>query len=107
MRLALYSANCSVRKVVRDTSKATATWVGFSSRSALMSIEVKPYTALVGCPVAVEKFSTGKRIERSIGKRVPIEQEEGRHVSHTAIVGGRTAGVVAGVATGVVAGFDE
>jgi hypothetical protein len=25
----------------------------------LMSIEVKPYTALVGWPVLVEKFSTG------------------------------------------------
>jgi hypothetical protein len=25
----------------------------------LISIEVKPYTALVGCPVVVEKFSTG------------------------------------------------
>ena len=28
--------------------------------STLMSIEVKPYTAFVGCPVVVEKFSTGR-----------------------------------------------
>jgi hypothetical protein len=34
-------------------------WVGRSSRSTLKSIEVKPYTALVGWPVLVEKFSTG------------------------------------------------
>ena len=31
-----------VRNVWRDTSKATATWAGCSSRSALMSIDVKP-----------------------------------------------------------------
>ena len=42
MRLALYSAYSSVRNVWRDTSKATATWVGCSSRSTLISIEVKP-----------------------------------------------------------------
>ncbi len=41
-RLALYSAYSSERKVCRDTSKATPTWVGRSSRSTLMSIEVKP-----------------------------------------------------------------
>ncbi len=41
-RPALYSAYASVRKVWRETSKATATWVGSSSRSTLMSIEVKP-----------------------------------------------------------------
>ncbi len=41
-RPALYSAYCSVRKVCRDLSKATATWVGATSRSMLMSIEVKP-----------------------------------------------------------------
>ncbi len=41
-RLALYSTYSSVRKVCRDTSKATPTWVGFSSRSTLISIEVKP-----------------------------------------------------------------
>ncbi len=33
--------------------------VGRSSRSMLISIDVKPKTALVGCPVWVEKFSTG------------------------------------------------
>ncbi len=59
-RFALYSGNDSVRKVWRETSKATATWVGRSSRSTLISIEVKPKTALVGCPVVVEKFSTGR-----------------------------------------------
>ena len=48
-----------MRNVLRDTSNAAATWVGFSSRSTLMSIEVNPNTAFVGCPVVVEKFSTG------------------------------------------------
>ena len=57
--MALYSAKVSVRKLCREMSKATAICVGFSSRSRLISIEVKPYTALVGCPVVVEKFSTG------------------------------------------------
>ena len=59
-RFALYSGKDSVRNVCRDTSKATATWVGRSSRSTLMSIDVNPNTALVGCPVVVEKFSTGR-----------------------------------------------
>ena len=35
-------------------------WVGCSSRRTLMSIEVKPNTPLVCCPVWVEKFSTGR-----------------------------------------------
>ena len=43
----------------RDTSKATPRCVGFSSRSTLISIEVKPNTPLVCWPVWVEKFSTG------------------------------------------------
>ena len=59
-RPALYSAYCSLRKVWRETSKATARWVGASSLRTLMSIEVKPYTPLVLCPVEVEKFSTGR-----------------------------------------------
>ena len=42
LRFALYSAYSSSRNVWRDTSKATATWVGCSSRSTLTSIEVKP-----------------------------------------------------------------
>ncbi len=42
LRFALYSAYCSRRNVCRETSKATATWVGCSSRSTLTSIEVKP-----------------------------------------------------------------
>ena len=33
--------------------------VGRSSRSTLISIDVKPKTALVGWPVVVEKFSSG------------------------------------------------
>ena len=33
--------------------------VGFSSRSMLISIEVKPNTAFVAWPVWVLKFSTG------------------------------------------------
>ena len=41
-RLALYSAYSSERNVCRDTSKATARWVGVSSRSTLISIDVKP-----------------------------------------------------------------
>ena len=58
-RLALYSTHCSCRNVGSPRSKATATCVGFSSRSTLMSIAVNPYTALVGWPVVVEKFSIG------------------------------------------------
>ena len=42
LRFALYSAYSSRRKVWRETSNATATWVGCSSRSTLTSIEVKP-----------------------------------------------------------------
>ena len=42
VRLALYSANSSERNVLRDTSNATATCDGFSSRMTLISIEVKP-----------------------------------------------------------------
>ena len=59
-RLPLYSAYCSERNVCRETSNATATCVGCSSRSTLISIEVNPNTALVLCPVVVEKFSTGR-----------------------------------------------
>lgn len=58
-RPALYSTYCSCRNVGSERSNATAMWVGCSSRRTLMSIEVKPYTALVGCPSVVEKFSTG------------------------------------------------
>ena len=60
LRLPLYSAYSCTRNVCRDTSNATPTCVGRSSRSTLMSIEVKPNTALVCCPVVVEKFSTGR-----------------------------------------------
>ncbi len=42
LRFALYSGYSSMRNPWRDTSKATATWVGCSSRSTLMSIDVKP-----------------------------------------------------------------
>ena len=42
LRFALYSENRSERKVTRETSKATATCVGTSSRSRLMSMAVKP-----------------------------------------------------------------
>jgi len=59
-RVALYPWYSSVRKVWSETSNATATWSGCSSRNALMSIEKKPYTALVTWPVEVEKFSTGR-----------------------------------------------
>ncbi|CAB4900008.1 unannotated protein [freshwater metagenome] len=47
LRFALYSGNRSARNVCRDTSKAAAMCVGFSSRNRLISIEVNPYTALV------------------------------------------------------------
>ena len=59
-RFALYSTYCSCRNVGSPRSNATATCVGCSSRSTLMSMAVKPYTALVGWPVVVEKFSGGK-----------------------------------------------
>src|SRR5665647_2576039 len=59
-RVALYAGNCSVRKVVRLTSKATAMCVGFSARNRFANIEVKPNTAFVGTPVVVEKLSTGR-----------------------------------------------
>ena len=42
LRFALYSEYSASRNVCRDTSNATATWVGCSSRSTLISIEVKP-----------------------------------------------------------------
>ena len=58
--MALYSTYSSRRQVCRDRSNATATWVGRSSRSRLINMEVKPYTALVNCPVVVEKFSAGR-----------------------------------------------
>ncbi len=53
-RPALYSGYSSRRKVLRDTSKHTATCVGSSSRMRLMSMDVKPKTALVGWPVVVD-----------------------------------------------------
>jgi hypothetical protein len=56
----LYSTYCSCRKVGSLRSKATATWLGCSSRRTLISIAVNPYTAFVGCPVVVEKFSGGR-----------------------------------------------
>ena len=60
LRFALYSAYSGRRNVCRDLSNATPMWVGCSSRSTLMSIEVNPKTALVCWPVVVEKFSTGR-----------------------------------------------
>ncbi len=41
-RLALYSTYCSCLKVGSPRSNATARWVGFSSRSTLISIAVNP-----------------------------------------------------------------
>ena len=41
-RLALYSGKISERNVLRETSKATATWVGFSLESSESSIVAKP-----------------------------------------------------------------
>ena len=59
-RPALYSGYSAARNVLRETSNATPTCVGASSRSTLMSIDVNPYTAFVCCPVLVEKFSAGR-----------------------------------------------
>ena len=53
-RLALYSVMASWRKVGSGRSKATTTPSGWLSRSRLMSIDVKPKTALVTCPDAVD-----------------------------------------------------
>ncbi len=39
--------------------EAAAKWVGCSSRRRLINIDVKPYTALVACPLCVLKFSAG------------------------------------------------
>lgn len=58
-RPALYSGYLSTRKVCQETSKAAAMWLGCSSRSRLMSMAVKPYTALVVSPFLVLKFSAG------------------------------------------------
>ena len=41
-RLALYSGNISVRKVLRETSNATAMWVGFSSFKSEINMVAKP-----------------------------------------------------------------
>jgi hypothetical protein len=49
----LYSASIANRAVGLPTSKATAIRSGRSSERSLMSIEVKPYTAFVTCPVVV------------------------------------------------------
>ncbi len=59
-RPALYSGYCSERKVLRETSNATATCVGFSSRRMLINMDVNPYTAFVTWPVFVTKFSAGR-----------------------------------------------
>ena len=57
--MALYSGYRSERNVCRDTSNAAAMCVGASSRSRLISMAVKPYTALVVRPPRVLKFSAG------------------------------------------------
>jgi hypothetical protein len=44
----LYSTYCSCLNVGSLRSKATAMWLGRSSRKTLISIAVNPYTALVG-----------------------------------------------------------
>ena len=44
--------------MTRDV-ESNAQWVGFSSRSTLINIDVNPNTPLVCWPVWVEKFSTG------------------------------------------------
>ena len=49
-----------MRKDSRPTSKATATWLGSSAVSKPMSMETKPCTAFVCCPVEVWKFSAGR-----------------------------------------------
>ncbi len=59
-RVPLYVGRTSVRNEARPASNATATCVGFSSRSRFVSIDVNPKTAFVDCPVVVENFSTGR-----------------------------------------------
>jgi hypothetical protein len=36
-----------------------------------MTMDVKPYTALVGCPVVVEKFSTGRAKKARYASELP------------------------------------
>ena len=61
LRPPLYSLYSALRWVVSsETSKATATWVGFCSLIRLMSMDVNPWIALVCCPLAVENLSAGR-----------------------------------------------
>ena len=59
-RPALYSGYSRVRKELREISKATAMWLGFSFWSRLRSIETKPWIAFVCCPSEFTKLSTGR-----------------------------------------------
>lgn len=78
-RFALYSGNSSERQVLRETSNATAKCVGASSRSVFASIEAKPYTAFVGCPDPVVKFSAGSAKNARYARECPsIRSRRGR-----------------------------
>lgn len=70
-RFALYSGNSCARQVLRDTSNATAKCVGASSRRVFASIDMKPYTAFVGCPTAVVKFSAGRAKNARYARECP------------------------------------
>ncbi len=70
-RFALYSGNSSDRHVLRDTSNATAKCVGASSRNVFASIDMKPYTAFVGWPTAVVKFSAGRAKNARYARECP------------------------------------
>src|ERR1700722_1158275 len=104
-RLALYSTHCSCRKVGSPRSKATATWVGFSSRSTLMSIAVNPYTALVGWPVVVEKFSIGSAKNARYASEWPSSSSNRSRVPVSGVATHRSYG--APVTLGGAAGREE
>ena len=56
-RVPLYSGYSTVLNDSLDRSKATAMWVGFSVFRIFKSIEMNPWTALVGCPLGALKLS--------------------------------------------------
>src|SRR5687767_1923035 len=58
-------------------------WVGFSSRNTLISIDVKPNTALVVCPVVVEKFSGGSAWNARYAEECPSSSSSVGLVSPT------------------------
>ena len=64
LRPALYVASFSLRNVGAAVSNATARWSGFSSPTTLISMDVKPYTALVTWPDEVAEIGRQARRRR-------------------------------------------